>query len=108
MCVSKQKAFIWYDDRTSVAQLVVVESKQHKQWRFALLLSLSHRLFLPADGPGDEHSYILSSVPFCKNFGVGQEYLFALLIIMNNVNLRITTSISFFEGGRLFVKSHYY
>jgi len=106
MCVSKQKALIWYDDRTSVAQLVVVESKQHKQWRFALLLSLSHRLFLPADGPGDEHTS--SRRFFFVNFGVGQEHLFALLIIMNNVNLRITTSISFFEGGRLFVKSHYY
>lgn len=57
-------------------------------------------------GPGDEHT---SSRRFLfVDFGVGQEHLFALLIIMNNVNLRITTSISFFEGGRLFVKSHYY
>ena len=91
MCVSKQKALIWYDDRTSVAQLVVVESKQHKQWRFALLLSLSHRLFLPADGPGDEHTTSSRRFLFVS-FGVGQEHFFALLIIMNNVNLRITTS----------------
>ena len=91
MCVSKRKAIIWYD-RTSVAQLSgwVKTQISLRSWVWVSDCSFQQMVW--------GRAYILSSVPLCK-FWRGEEHFFALLIIMNNVNLRITNSISFFEGG---------
>ena len=53
MCVSKQKAIIWYDRTCVVAQLVVVESKHDGVFPRPGFES-QIILILPAGGPGDE------------------------------------------------------
>ena len=97
MCVSKQKAIIWYDRTCVVAQfLVVVESKHNGV--FPRPGFESQIIFiLPAGGPGDEE-HRLGSFSFVHCFSVRGEHLSALLIIKSYVNLRIT-SFSFFEQG---------